>query len=580
MNASSTLMSRRLLKLALLFSALSSVFNLSAQDCSPADITLANQSEIDAFQTDHGPCSRVVGNILIGHYGDIVNLNGLSELETVEGDLSIQNNFELIDVAGLGSLTRVGGKLHFYGNDKLPNLNGMSSLTSIGGGLKIEWNDSLVDFTALYALGEAGESQWGSSVEISNNNVLTNVDGLIGLSATSGGVGMNGNDALTHLGGLSNLTRIGGGLHLNSNHFLTDGSGLGGLTEIGGDLRIDNHEKLSTLHLSNLTRVGGFIEVTANDSLESLDLEQLGDVNGWLYINYNNGLQSINLSDLYFLPNCIEIRENPALTTIELSNLSSVWSCVWINGNSSLESLSGFSSLTSVSGSLEFRNNGSIESLAGLENLVSAGGVLIQANLNLSDCTAISRLLDPVDDPPLGPGEALSSIPDVAGSVVISNNAVGCDSWIDVMAGTPVYGINSGLNDAWFNPETDGQGFFITVYPGVQTMFLSWFTYDAERPPDDVNTIIGEPGHRWLTAQGGYAANEAQLDIWIAHGGVFDSPYPVPSLSPDGEMIVEFDTCNSGTITYTIPSAGMHGTVPIERIALDNAGYCAALNPR
>lgn len=27
--------------------------------------------------------------------------------------------------------------------------------------------------------------------------------------------------------------------------------------------------------------------------------------------------------------------------------------------------------------------------------------------------------------------------------------------------------INAGLNDAWFNPETDGQGFFISVFPGL-----------------------------------------------------------------------------------------------------------------
>ena len=32
--------------------------------------------------------------------------------------------------------------------------------------------------------------------------------------------------------------------------------------------------------------------------------------------------------------------------------------------------------------------------------------------------------------------------------------------------------INSGLNDAWYYPETDGQGFFITVFPDLETVSL------------------------------------------------------------------------------------------------------------
>ena len=64
--------------------------------------------------------------------------------------------------------------------------------------------------------------------------------------------------------------------------------------------------------------------------------------------------------------------------------------------------------------------------------------------------------------------------------------------------------INAGLNDAWLNSATSGQGFLITVFPERKEMFLAWFTYDTERPPEDVTALLGEPGHRWLTAQGPY----------------------------------------------------------------------------
>ncbi len=137
--------------------------------------------------------------------------------------------------------------------------------------------------------------------------------------------------------------------------------------------------------------------------------------------------------------------------------------------------------------------------------------------------------------------------------------------------------INAGLNDAWFNSDTNGQGFFIVVYPQVETMFLSWFTYELERPDPSVPAQLGEAGHRWLTAQGNYAGHQAVLDIHISRGGVFDQGTPAPQATPDGTMIVEFSNCNQGTVTYDIPSVGRKGVVPIKRVAEDNVPLCEYL---
>ena len=49
--------------------------------------------------------------------------------------------------------------------------------------------------------------------------------------------------------------------------------------------------------------------------------------------------------------------------------------------------------------------------------------------------------------------------------------------------------INAGLNDAWYFPDTDGQGFFITVFPDLGAVSLAWFTYDTELPPLDATQI-------------------------------------------------------------------------------------------
>jgi endonuclease I len=151
--------------------------------------------------------------------------------------------------------------------------------------------------------------------------------------------------------------------------------------------------------------------------------------------------------------------------------------------------------------------------------------------------------------------------------------------WVDCVFGgvCKVFQINAGLNDAWFNPATAGQGFFVSVFPNIGQIFLAWFTYDTERPPGDVQALLGEPGHRWLTAFGAYTDNKAVLDIEITQGGVFDSPEPKPTQDLDGTITLEFSGCNAGTVTYDIPSIGTQGVVPIERIALDNVPFCESI---
>jgi plastocyanin len=141
----------------------------------------------------------------------------------------------------------------------------------------------------------------------------------------------------------------------------------------------------------------------------------------------------------------------------------------------------------------------------------------------------------------------------------------------------PTFLINSGLSDAWYYPATGGQGFFIIVWEDVGLVFLSWFTYDTERPPEDVTAILGEPGHRWLTAQGPYEGDTASLTVSLSEGGVFDSAQP-PANPPQavGSMSITWTGCNAGLLSYDLPDLGLTGDIPIERIVLDNVPACEA----
>lgn len=146
-----------------------------------------------------------------------------------------------------------------------------------------------------------------------------------------------------------------------------------------------------------------------------------------------------------------------------------------------------------------------------------------------------------------------------------------------VLAPPADFRLNPGMAGSWFNPATNGQGFFLDVFDGINQIFLAWFTYELARPDDSVTAAIGDPGHRWLTAFGPFEGNSANLDIEWTVGGVFDSTSPATTQSIDGSILVEFENCNSGTVSYDLGTAGTSGVVPIQRIANDSVELCQQL---
>jgi hypothetical protein len=136
------------------------------------------------------------------------------------------------------------------------------------------------------------------------------------------------------------------------------------------------------------------------------------------------------------------------------------------------------------------------------------------------------------------------------------------------------FAIHAGLNDAWYNPDTNGQGFFLTVYPDVGQIFLAWFTYEIEGVDVSQEASLGSAGHRWMTAQGTYSGGFADLQITVTEGGVFDAGEPLPVHRPDGSVLLEFENCSKGTATYDIPSIGRQGVIPIQRVVPDNVPHC------
>ena len=305
--------------------------SLPAQECN-GDFELTSQTDIDNFN-----CTIVRGSLTIREAvaGNISNLDGLSELTTVEGQLNISNNLALTNVDGLASLVAANG-LSIVDNDSLTNIDGLAalsgdlwngvsivnniSLTNVDGlaslnyvfdSLTIEGNAALNNVDGLSSLIWVGDDEIGRPLIIRDNDALTNVDGLASLNYVAGSLIFEGNDALTNVDGLAALREVawaykflgGGDLIFFENNALTNVDGLAALTRVGGNLIFFENNALTNVDgLAALTHVGDYYGGNSyfegNDSLSrccGIYLLLNGGSGGEIIINENvTGCNSVD----------------------------------------------------------------------------------------------------------------------------------------------------------------------------------------------------------------------------------------------------------------------------------------------
>ena len=148
----------------------------------------------------------------------------------------------------------------------------------------------------------------------------------------------------------------------------------------------------------------------------------------------------------------------------------------------------------------------------------------------------------------------------------------GSDNVCEGLSGntTQAVDINAGMDGAWFDPDTPGQGFFIDAHPdpeGGNFIFVSWFTYG-----DD--TVSGQ---RWLTAQGSFEGSIAEIDVFETTGGSFDDPQAT-STTNVGTMSIDFADCSNALLTYALPANGIEGDNAITRVIPGSQALCEELS--
>jgi len=129
----------------------------------------------------------------------LLSLNGLNNLEHIEGILQITSNSVLPNLQGLESLTSMNNYLHIYQNPVLENLSGLENLTTISG-MIFASNQSLIGFEQLESLETVVER-----ISIQDNNFITSLAGFESLQSLSLSFTLSDNDLLNDISGFANL---------------------------------------------------------------------------------------------------------------------------------------------------------------------------------------------------------------------------------------------------------------------------------------------------------------------------------------------------------------------------------------
>jgi len=135
---------------------------------------------------------------------------------------------------------------------------------------------------------------------------------------------------------------------------------------------------------------------------------------------------------------------------------------------------------------------------------------------------------------------------------------------------TQAIDINAGMDGAWFDPLTSGQGFLIDSDPDGgfgNFLFVAWFTYGDTT----------ESGQRWFTAQGGFEGSVADLVVYETTDGSFDDPR-TPNTDDAGTMTIDFTDCSNAQLSYSLIEGNLEGNVAIQRAVPGAKALCEEIS--
>ena len=306
-------------------------------DCTP----LADQ-DLSAFHV----LEHVNGDLVIADNPRITSLDGLRNLETVNGRLELRNCRvrelsglnrlrlakglvieelpELSTISGCTSLTLIRNTLRISANPRLRSISGFTSLEGCRDGLVIEANPGLERISGFTPLARI---DYGPLV-IKDNPALVSASGLSSLAFIRDGLVVSNCPKLadfrflvsldtaaaieisnTALADGSPLRRLfahqrhfRGAVKFTLNRELTDLSFMAGLTTVDSSLYLNQNSLVNLRGLEGLSRVGASLNLSANKLTDISQLGRLEAIGGILGLSYNR------LTSLHGLENLRSIR--------------------------------------------------------------------------------------------------------------------------------------------------------------------------------------------------------------------------------------------------------------------------------
>ena len=320
-----------LFKKYILFAAL--IFNfvftadLQGQICYNNGVTFSSQAEIDLFPSINPGC-KIIGGDLTLNGADINNLDSLFSIEKIDGGLKVFSS-------------------------SLTNFEGLNNLDTINGPLTIQGGQSIVNCQGLESVKKIGTPSSSSSI---SSNGLVDFSGLDSVTIIEGSVNISDCQNLTSFQGLGSVTSIGqldilDCFNLNSMQGLNSVQSIEFFSLINTDIsNFEGMESLQTVSTFNVSDLASLINLNGLSSLSSVDffyiddcvamtsldgLENLNAVNGNFAFRRNNMLSDVSAlenADLSGL-NVLLIYDNPVLS---VCNYSSICAYLDADGNANI----------------------------------------------------------------------------------------------------------------------------------------------------------------------------------------------------------------------------------------------------
>ncbi len=331
------------------------------------DISLKANSALQV--ADFPALTLINGKLEVISNGSLTDLTGFPSLTDISNSLTIASNPMLDLVLGeFPALTAIGANLDVTGNNAMSTLVlpalGSVSATLASTGVTIYSNDlTTLDLSALAVL------DGGFGITSEPNLMGNDITPFVAPIATIGGHFLiSNNPSLDHLNAFAVFTKMTGELTINNNDAMTDITGISGVTAVGAGVTVRGQASLPTVDFPSVTALS-HLEIRDNDMMTALGFASLVALTTELKMYGNAALPDVGLTTVGFpvlaaIGTQLNIQSHPAMTDLVFPALAAMGWQLWVGHNTALTTVS-FPALLGIGGELHLNNNTALPAIGG-----------------------------------------------------------------------------------------------------------------------------------------------------------------------------------------------------------------------